>query len=440
MGDILPFVAKVRAGGDWTAGERTRLEELADRFAAVASKVEVVFGATDEGDPWCVVKDENEEVLVHVARIDGRFVVHYALDDALNEGTDLPGALGERLSWEEVRDDVVVPFSRQAQSFIALLVAAAFFYETSRMGAPDTTHEAHGALPDLSDPPPPLPDTLDLGGKRDLTVHGAVVLASAADDPAPSPGPTAAWTPEAPLAEAAALNAAPVDDNAPAPPSLALPAAAEPASAPIVQLVSDVPAPHLVMGTAGDDRLTGGPGSDHLVGGAGDDTLSGGGAARGGVDLLEGGPGNDRIELGPQVVASGGPGADTFVVEAPARMGDASQRLGVVLDFRGAEGDRLVTAAGQPVTVVAVTTTKVEVSATFGPPTRHPDQPPTLTALVDARQVEVDLNGDGKPDGYVVLVDPAPGASAHASAESPAATDEPPVVLTGHALDYALFG
>jgi hypothetical protein len=209
MGDILPFVAKVRAGGDWTAGERTRLEELADRFAAVAAKVEVVFGATDEGDPWCVVKDENEEVLVHIARIDGRFVVHYALDDALNEGTDLPGALGERLSWEDMRDDVVVPFSRQAQSFIALLVAAAFFYEASRMGAPDATPEAHGSAPDLSDPPPPVADAPDLGGKRDLTVHG-VVLASTAEDPAPSPGAAAAWTPEAPLAEAGCrLSSAP---------------------------------------------------------------------------------------------------------------------------------------------------------------------------------------------------------------------------------------
>jgi hypothetical protein len=160
-------VAKVRAGGDWTVGERTHLEELADRFAAVASRVEVVFGATDEGDPWCVVKDENEEVLVHIARIDGRFVVHYALDDALNEGTDLPGALGERLSWEDVRDDVVVPFSHQAQSFIALLVAAAFFYETSRVGAPDATSEAQGSALDLSDPPLPVADAPDLGGKRD---------------------------------------------------------------------------------------------------------------------------------------------------------------------------------------------------------------------------------------------------------------------------------
>ena len=54
--------------------------------------------------------------------------------------------------------------------------------------------------------------------------------------------------------------------------------------------------------------------------------------------------------------------------------------------------------------------------------------------------MEVDLNGDGQPDGYVVLVDEAPGGSAHAPAESPAAAEDPPVVLTGQALEHVLFG
>ena len=32
MGDILPFVARVRDAGEWTASERARLEALADQF------------------------------------------------------------------------------------------------------------------------------------------------------------------------------------------------------------------------------------------------------------------------------------------------------------------------------------------------------------------------------------------------------------------------
>src|SRR3954464_12046847 len=127
MGDILPFIQKVRSNGEWTAAERARLEELADRFAAAGVKVEVVYGVTEDGDPWCVVKDADEEVLVHVARIGGAFVVHSAIDDALREGQDLPSALGERLSWAEPDDArVVVPFGRQAQTLLALIVATAF--------------------------------------------------------------------------------------------------------------------------------------------------------------------------------------------------------------------------------------------------------------------------------------------------------------------------
>ena len=51
MGDILPFVARVRDGGDWTASERERLEALADQFAKAGPHVEVVYGAADYGDP-----------------------------------------------------------------------------------------------------------------------------------------------------------------------------------------------------------------------------------------------------------------------------------------------------------------------------------------------------------------------------------------------------
>src|SRR6185295_8426988 len=137
MGEILPFVARVRDSGDWTQSERARLEALADQFARDGVHVEVVYGATDDGDPWCVVKDANEEVLVHVARIGGRFVVHFAAQDTLEEGADLPSALGARLVDAHVdaahEDEVVVPFSlsgRQAQGLLALIVATAFFYDT----------------------------------------------------------------------------------------------------------------------------------------------------------------------------------------------------------------------------------------------------------------------------------------------------------------------
>ena len=67
-------------------------------------------------------------------------------------------------------------------------------------------------------------------------------------------------------------------------------------------------------------------------------------AAAAAHDLLEGGAGDDRIELAAGVTAVGGAGADTFVIQAPATLGRPDTLLGVILDFsgwRGRPADRL---------------------------------------------------------------------------------------------------
>lgn len=87
MGTVFPFVPKSGAG-DWSSSERARLDELADRLTARGPPVDAAFGVSDRGDPWCVITDDQAEVLVHVARINGRFVVHDAASDAVrNEDT-----------------------------------------------------------------------------------------------------------------------------------------------------------------------------------------------------------------------------------------------------------------------------------------------------------------------------------------------------------------
>jgi len=44
MGQVVPFIARVRDSGDWTEVERARLQEVADRLAAGGVHVEVIFG------------------------------------------------------------------------------------------------------------------------------------------------------------------------------------------------------------------------------------------------------------------------------------------------------------------------------------------------------------------------------------------------------------
>lgn len=96
----------------------------------------------------------------------------------------------------------------------------------------------------------------------------------------------------------------------------------------------------LVKGSRGNDTLYGTThGRDTLVGGAGDDSLSG----RGSADRLVGGAGSDRLD--------GGAGADTFaytrVTDSQVDAAGKSQGRDLILDFNGAEHDRIdLTALG----------------------------------------------------------------------------------------------
>lgn len=454
MGQVVPFIARVRDSGDWTAAERARLQDLADRLAASGVNVEVVYGATDEGDPWCVVTDESGDVLIHVARIGGAFVVHSAIDDAVNENVDLHAALRDQLGAAEeaaAQSATILPFgltARQGQTFLALVVAAAFFYETSAVGETAEAAELPQAPPDEAAPPPPS-DTDAPAQERDLAAQGATLRH---DPAAAAPAAVAVLLPPPEHPTAAAPHE---DDQAP-PPSAPVETQATPAPKAETPAVTPAPAeaPAVIRGTDGDDVLTGTSANEHIVGGAGDDTLRGGG----GHDLLEGGAGNDRIELTSGTVAVGGEGADTFVIQAPVQLGHANTLLGVILDFNGFDGDRLMTANGrfiqlparqQPTTDGGPTTTTlapgggdrsggnggdftgqgVDPTAPTLAPTPGGDFGPTLVGPPLTR-VEVDFNGDGVMDGYVLV-----GRNGHLIGG-----DDSPIVVTTHSLGDDLFG
>jgi len=422
MGDVVPFIAKVRSSGDWNAAERARLEELAERLSAGGARVEAVFGATEDGDPWCVVTDENGDVLIHVARIGGKFVIHSAIDDTLTESTDLPSALREQVMAYGADEEggVVVPFSlagRQAQSFLALVIASAFFYETAGTAGPLDAMESRPETLEHYDPPPPPPDIEAPTQERELAVQGAA-LADTRPETAPNTPLTAVADVEAP--EPVHAAATPVEAAEAAPVELVKAEAAPQATPEVILTLAEGP-PHLIRGTAGDDVLVGTAGDDRIEGGDGDDTLSGGG----GRDVLLGGAGDDQIDLGAQVTATGGEGADAFVIQAPAVMGDANTLLGVVTDFNFAQGDTLVW-NGQ---VIQLPQKPGEPSGSGGGGGGDPTSPPStdggtdnefgLTTLGPARKVELDLDGDGRIDGYVLLGGPSQSG------------DHQPIVVTG---------
>ena len=96
LAEVLAFPVRPEHG-DWTRCERDRLSELAGHLVARGARRQPTFGLSDRGDPWCVITDAADEVLVHVARIDGRFVAHDAAADAVGAGDSLGSAFDRML-------------------------------------------------------------------------------------------------------------------------------------------------------------------------------------------------------------------------------------------------------------------------------------------------------------------------------------------------------
>ncbi len=90
MGQVLELKQKISA--DWTVVERLQLDTLVSCLPARLAQ-EVEFGVSDSGDPWCAVLNEDGEVVLHVARIDGRFYVHSTIEPFVAESRDLPTAV-----------------------------------------------------------------------------------------------------------------------------------------------------------------------------------------------------------------------------------------------------------------------------------------------------------------------------------------------------------
>jgi hypothetical protein len=58
----------------WTEAERFEISLLRERFREPAFEID--YGATDHGDPWCVVHDTGTDtIIVHIARIGRRYHV-----------------------------------------------------------------------------------------------------------------------------------------------------------------------------------------------------------------------------------------------------------------------------------------------------------------------------------------------------------------------------
>ncbi|MDG5497968.1 hypothetical protein [Niveispirillum sp. BGYR6] len=80
-------------GGAWGNQDLADIYRCIDQFARHGIVLEAASGLTDEGDPWFALEDvASGETLVHIARIDGFFIVHI-MDGETWQGDTLRAAL-----------------------------------------------------------------------------------------------------------------------------------------------------------------------------------------------------------------------------------------------------------------------------------------------------------------------------------------------------------
>lgn len=425
MGAVLQF-AKVQTGDDWTPSERVQLREIWSQLTADIEDLEVVFGKSDLGDPWCVIGDESGDVMLHVARISGEFVVHSTAADTVAEGFDLWNTVA-RLLGSSIRDRrgevLSFPSDSATASAIALFLSIALAGEMGHLT--DDFQRSLGAMGPPKDEVTnsnrePTPST----GASEATRHDESRL----QHEAPSSRQEQYAQPPHPDDQAAHGHAS----NSPEP------SAAEASRAPLASTPpransgeAEAPMAANAPPPTGDARGL------NSVSALADVTDKNRAAATGNL-LVEGGDGADRLQLSARWVTAGADGADVFVAEAlnpaPAETttSDEPRLLGVVADLIEAQGDRLEFSGGA--TAIAVgTRLESDVLA-------HLRNLPAMSTVpeVAGRRIDFDLDGDGTSDAFLLVADSRGGWLVQIRNLSPAHGDAvgvigPPGASFGHA-------
>lgn len=98
IGALIPFRRRETPAG-WRQGELAECFRVVDLLARTGLPVAIQTGLTDEGDPWAVVlRDDTGDVLMHLARMDGEFLVASAASSEAERGHDLRSVIDAAFS------------------------------------------------------------------------------------------------------------------------------------------------------------------------------------------------------------------------------------------------------------------------------------------------------------------------------------------------------
>jgi hypothetical protein len=464
LGTVVQFAERLADGADWTPSERSQLRDMGAQLSAAAAGLDLVFGKTEEGDPWCVVADQESDVLLHIARIGGSFVVHAPANDQTAEGQDLWNAVSRVIGGVlQRRRGVILPFPPEAmghQAVLALMVAAAVrgdfhdIIQGTLPGAP-IGHDFTSASPaaDVGRGVQGQIATAPQAETGEVWRLAPAVAAGAAPGQAVQATPHGAAQAQAQAGQAVA-QAGPLDGAGHG--QAVTPAEIQTAGRAALEALQLSTRPTNGSGagsqTGGDKGAP--PSVDHGFGAAGDGQAGAGPAStEGGKGESQnanpdasgqtgGGMGGDVAETHQVAVLADGPiargatgAADNFVLTAPRTLGagvaasSPPVSLGVVEGFTAAEGDRFVLSNGLAPTVTTVATLP-EVSNAI--PGAGPGANGT-TVVISGHRYGFDLNGDGREDAFVVVLTANDGAPVLHQAANTAITSDAPVAPAGQA-------
>lgn len=144
-------VSKNRAPG-WTTQDVADLYRIGDQLTQFGFPVSVHTGQTDEGDPWAVFeRSGTDEVVVHVARIDGELFIVDVVRDRTHRGVDFRSLANELLAEApltlpraENRSNVVLHPRMVMTAFVAAAFILAEFADptTAEAAMPEDASEA----------------------------------------------------------------------------------------------------------------------------------------------------------------------------------------------------------------------------------------------------------------------------------------------------------
>jgi hypothetical protein len=171
---VLSFFRPRGSLGDWSQQELAEFYRVEAALVNSGVAITTDRGITDEGDPWLVFcRDDNDEVIVHFARIDGEYVVASNLAEAVVRGRNFNNLIRELLD----SHPYVIPKAGSRRqtvylhpaTLLAALIVTGYIKSTELNGASD---EAGRTAEKSSD---------WFFSRHDLVAYSAIVIAAVWD-------------------------------------------------------------------------------------------------------------------------------------------------------------------------------------------------------------------------------------------------------------------